>query len=134
MTKGVLLEDEYYTPQEVSELLTRITIVGKTEVNKVYDSAVGSGLLLLNFEKILGKVNVRQGFYGQEIYISTYNLCRINMFLYDVEYYKFDIVHGDTPTEAQHWDDEPIEAIVSNSPYLIKWEGKDNPLLIEEIA
>jgi len=87
---------EYYTPQEVSELLTRIALVGKTEVNKVYDPACGSGSLLLNFAKILGKENVRTGFYGQEINLSTYNLCRINMFLHDIDYDKFDIGNGDT--------------------------------------
>ena len=123
---------EYYTPQEVSELLTRLTIVGKTEVNKVYDPACGSGSLLLKFAKILGKENVRQGFYGQEINITTYNLCRINMFLHDIDYDKFDIAHGDTLTEPMHWDDEPFEAIVSNPPYSIKWEGDDNPLLIND--
>ena len=104
---------EYYTPQEVSELLTRIALVGKTEVNKVYDPACGSGSLLLNFAKILGKDNVRQGFYGQEINITTNNLCRINMFLHDIDYDKFDIGHGDTLTDPMHWDDEPFEAIVS---------------------
>lgn len=123
---------EYYTPQEVSELLTRLTIVGKTEVNKVYDPACGSGSLLLKFAKILGKENVRQGFYGQEINITTYNLCRINMFLHDIDYDKFDIAHGDTLTEPMHWDDEPFEAIVSNPPYSIKWDGDDNPLLIND--
>ena len=123
---------EYYTPQEVSELLTRIALVGKTEVNKVYDPACGSGSLLLNFAKILGKDNVRQGFYGQEINITTYNLCRINMFLHDVDFDKFDIGHGDTLTDPIHWDDEPFEAIVSNPPYSIKWEGDDNPLLIND--
>lgn len=123
---------EYYTPQEVSELLTRLTIVGKTEVNKVYDPACGSGSLLLKFAKILGKENVRQGFYGQEINITTYNLCRINMFLHDIDYDKFDIAHGDTLTEPMHWDDEPFEAIVSNPPYSIKWEGDDSPLLIND--
>lgn len=123
---------EYYTPQEVSELLTKITIVGKTEVNKVYDPACGSGSLLLNFSKILGRENVRQGFFGQEINITTYNLCRINMFLHDINYDRFDIVMGDTLTEPGHWDDEPFEAIVSNPPYSIKWEGKDNPLLIND--
>lgn len=123
---------EYYTPQEVSELLTRITIVGKKEVNKVYDPACGSGSLLLNFAKILGNENVRQGFYGQEINITTYNLCRINMFLHDINYDRFDIVLGDTLTEPGHWDDEPFEAIVSNPPYSIKWEGKENPLLIND--
>jgi len=123
---------EYYTPQEVSELLTRIALVGKTEVNKVYDPACGSGSLLLNFAKILGKENVRQGFYGQEINITTYNLCRINMFLHDVDFDKFDIGHGDTLTDPLHWDDEPFEAIVSNPPYSIKWAGDDNPLLIND--
>ncbi|MDR0310995.1 MAG: type I restriction-modification system subunit M, partial [Acidobacteriota bacterium] len=123
---------EYYTPQEVSELLTRIALVGKTEVNKVYDPACGSGSLLLNFAKILGKENVRQGFFGQEINIATYNLCRINMFLHDVDFDKFDIGHGDTLTDPLHWDDEPFEAIVSNPPYSIKWAGDDNPLLIND--
>ncbi len=123
---------EYYTPQEVSELLTRLTLVGKTEVNKVYDPACGSGSLLLKFAKVLGRDNVRQGFYGQEINITTYNLCRINMFLHDIDYDKFDIAHGDTLTEPQHWDDEPFEAIVSNPPYSIKWEGDSNPLLMND--
>lgn len=123
---------EYYTPQEVSELLTRLTIVGKTQVNKVYDPACGSGSLLLKFAKILGKENVRQGFFGQEINITTYNLCRINMFLHDIDYDKFDIAHGDTLTEPMHWDDEPFEAIVSNPPYSIKWKGEDDPILIND--
>ncbi len=123
---------EYYTPQEVSELLTHITLVGKTEVNKVYDPACGSGSLLLKFAKILGKENVRQGFFGQEINLTTYNLCRINMFLHDIGYDKFDIGHGDTLTDPIHWDDEPFEAIVSNPPYSIKWDGKNNPLLIND--
>ena len=123
---------EYYTPQEVSELLTRLTIVGKTEVNKVYDPACGSGSLLLKFAKILGKDHVRQGFFGQEINITTYNLCRINMFLHDIDYDKFDIAHGDTLTNPMHYDDEPFEAIVSNPPYSIKWEGEDNPVLIND--
>ena len=123
---------EYYTPQEVSELLTRITLVGKTEVNKVYDPACGSGSLLLNFAKILGKENVRQGFYGQEINITTYNLCRINMFLHDIDYDKFDIGLGDTLNDPLHWDDEPFEAIVSNPPYSIRWDGDANPLLIND--
>lgn len=123
---------EYYTPQEVSELLTRITLVGKTEVNKVYDPACGSGSLLLNFAKILGKDHVRQGFYGQEINITTYNLCRINMFLHDIGFDKFDISLGDTLISPYHSDDEPFEAIVSNPPYSIKWVGDSNPLLIND--
>lgn len=123
---------EYYTPQEVSELLARITVVGKTSVNKVYDPAVGSGSLLLKFDKVLGKDGVRQGYFGQEINLTTYNLARINMFLHNINYEKFDIALGDTLTEPAHWDDEPFEAIVSNPPYSIKWEGDANPLLIND--
>ena len=123
---------EFYTPQEVSELLARITVVGKTEVNKVYDPACGSGSLLLKFAKVLGKQNVRRGFFGQEVNLTTYNLCRINMFLHDINYEQFDIAHGDTLTDPAHWDDEPFEAIVSNPPYSIKWEGDANPLLIND--
>ena len=123
---------EFFTPQEVSELLTRIAVAGKTEVNKVYDPACGSGSLLLKAAKILGKENVRQGFYGQEINLTTYNLCRINMFLHDIDFDKFDIAHEDTLLNPQHWDDEPFEVIVSNPPYSIKWEGDDNPVLIND--
>ena len=123
---------EYYTPQEVSELLARITVVGKKQVNKVYDPAVGSGSLLLKFDKVLGKNNVRQGFYGQEINLTTYNLARINMFLHDVNYADFNLAHGDTLIDPQHWDDEPFEAVVSNPPYSIRWEGDANPLLIND--
>ena len=123
---------EFYTPQEVSELLARITVVGKDEVNKVYDPACGSGSLLLKFAKILGRDKVRQGFFGQEINLTTYNLCRINMFLHDINYEQFDIAHGDTLVDPQHWDDEPFEAIVSNPPYSIKWDGDANPLMIND--
>jgi type I restriction enzyme M protein len=123
---------EFFTPQEVSELLARITVVGKTEVNKVYDPACGSGSLLLKFAKVLGRDNVRLGFFGQEVNLTTYNLCRINMFLHDVNYEKFDIAHGDTLTDPAHWDDEPFEAIVSNPPYSIRWDGDANPLLIND--
>jgi len=123
---------EFFTPQEVSELLARITVVGKTEVNKVYDPAVGSGSLLLKFAKVLGKENVRQGFFGQEINLTTYNLARINMFLHDINYEKFDIAHGDTLTDPAHWVEEPFEAIVSNPPYSIRWEGDSNPLMIND--
>ena len=123
---------EFYTPQEVSELLTRLATVGKTEVNKVYDPACGSGSLLLKASKILGKDGVRQGYYGQEINITTYNLCRINMFLHDIGYDKFDIACEDTLTAPQHWDDEPFEVIVSNPPYSIKWVGDDDATLIND--
>ena len=129
---------EYFTPQEVSELLTRIAIGNKTEVNKVYDPACGSGSLLLQSAKVLskdgedGKGKVRQGFFGQEVNITTYNLCRINMFLHDVGYDKFSVGHGDTLTDPLHWDDEPFEIIVSNPPYSIKWDGAENPLLMND--
>lgn len=123
---------EFFTPQEISELLARITVVGKKSVNKVYDPACGSGSLLLKFAKVLGKNNVREGFFGQEINITTYNLCRINMFLHDINYEKFDIALGDTLTDPKHWDDEPFDAIVSNPPYSIKWEGDTNPTLIND--
>ena len=123
---------EFFTPQEVSELLARITVVGKKAVNKVYDPACGSGSLLLQFAKVLGKDNVRQGFFGQEINLTTYNLARINMFLHDVNYEQFQLAHGDTLLEPAYWDDEPFEAIVSNPPYSINWEGDANPLLIND--
>lgn len=123
---------EFYTPQEVSELLTRLAIVGKTSVNKVYDPACGSGSLLLKSAKILGKDNVRNGFFGQEINLTTYNLCRINMFLHDIDYDKFDIACEDTLITPMHWDDEPFEVIVSNPPYSIKWAGDDNAVLIND--
>ena len=123
---------EFYTPQEVSELLTRLAIVGKTSVNKVYDPACGSGSLLLKSAKILGKDNVRNGFFGQEINLTTYNLCRINMFLHDIDYDKFNIACEDTLLTPMHWDDEPFEVIVSNPPYSIKWEGEDNSVLIND--
>lgn len=123
---------EYFTPQEVSELLCRLTTVGKTEVNKVYDPACGSGSLLLKFAKVLGADKVRQGFYGQEYELTTYNLCRINMFLHDIDYNKFDIRCEDTMINPQHWDDVPFDAIVSNPPYSHKWIGDDNPLLIND--
>ena len=123
---------EYFTPQDVSELLTKLAIYGKTSVNKVYDPACGSGSLLLKAAKILGMKNIRQGFFGQEINLTTYNLCRINMFLHNVGYEKFNIENGDTLTEPQHWDDEPFEVIVSNPPYSTKWVGDDNPILIND--
>ena len=123
---------EFFTPQEVGELLARITLMDKKEVNKVYDPCCGSGGLLLKFAKILGKENVKDGFYGQEVNLTTYNLARINMFLHDINYNKFNIARGNTLIDPKHWDDEPFDAIVSNPPYSIKWEGKSNPLLIND--
>lgn len=123
---------EFYTPADVSELLARLGTVGKKEINKVYDPACGSGSLLLKAEKILGKDAIRNGFFGQEINITTYNLCRINMFLHDIGFEKFNIACENTLTTPKHWDDEPFELIVSNPPYAIKWEGDENPLLIND--
>ena len=123
---------EFFTPADVSELLTRLGTVGKTKVNKVYDPACGSGSLLLKALKVLGKDAVQIGFFGQEINITTYNLCRINMFLHDVGFDKFNIQCEDTLTQPKHWDDEPFELIVSNPPYSIKWAGDDDPLLIND--
>ena len=123
---------QYFTPADVSELLARLGTIGKTKINKVYDPACGSGSLLLKAEKVLGRDAVRNGFFGQEINITTYNLCRINMFLHDIEFDKFDIACEDTLTNPQHWDDEPFELIVSNPPYSIKWAGDENPLLIND--
>jgi type I restriction enzyme M protein len=123
---------EYYTPQEVSELLAKITVAGKTQVNKVYDPACGSGSLLLKFAKVLGHDKVREGFYGQEINLTTYNLARINMFLHDVPFEKFDIAHGDTLTDPAHMDDEPFQCIVSNPPYSVSWPGDSDATLIND--
>lgn len=123
---------EFFTPADVSELLTRLGTVGKTEINKVYDPACGSGSLLLKAEKVLGRDRVRNGFFGQEINITTYNLCRINMFLHDIGFDKFDIACEDTLIAPKHWDDEPFELIVSNPPYSIRWAGDENPLLIND--
>lgn len=123
---------EFFTPQEVSELLTRLATYGKTDVNKVYDPACGSGSLLLKAAKVLGKDGVRQGFYGQEINPTTYNICRVNMFLHNIDYDKFNIAHEDTLVSPQHLDEAPFEVVVSNPPYSIKWEGDGNPLLIND--
>lgn len=123
---------EFFTPQEVSELLARIVIGNRASVNKVYDPACGSGSLLLKFAKILGTDNVRQGFYGQEINPTTYNLCRINMFLHHVNFDKFSIERGDTLINPMHLEEGPFDAIVSNPPYSTKWVGNDDPTLIND--
>ena len=123
---------EYFTPQEVSRLLTLIGLGGRTKVNKVYDPACGSGSLLLQSAKILGDDGVKIGYFGQEINITTYNLCRINMFLHDIGYEKFDIAHGDTLINPLHWDDEPFDLITSNPPYSTRWAGDSDPVLIND--
>jgi type I restriction enzyme M protein len=119
---------EFFTPQEVSELLMRLATVGKTEVDGVYDPACGSGSLLLKATKVLGEGKVRRGFFGQEINITNYNLCRINMFLHGIGFDNFNIACEDTLISPEHWNDEPFEVIVSNPPYSIKWAGDSNSL------
>ncbi|WP_104732501.1 type I restriction-modification system subunit M [Helicobacter salomonis] len=123
---------EFFTPQEVSELLARLVLHGQKDINKVYDPCCGSGSLLLKFAKILGKDNIKQGFFGQEINPTTYNLCRANMFLHNIDYDTFHIAYGDTLIDPKHESDEPFDAIVSNPPYSTKWIGDDDPLLINK--
>jgi type I restriction enzyme M protein len=123
---------EFFTPQEVSELLARLTAADGHEIRSVYDPACGSGSLLLKFSKTIGKENPALKYYGQEINPTTYNLCRINMFLHNINYDNFDIQLGDTLLDPKHRDFEPFDAIVSNPPYSIPWEGSKNPLLIND--
>lgn len=124
---------EFFTPQEVAELLARIACDGKRRITKVYDPACGSGSLLLKFAKVLGQDKAKAvSFYGQEINITTYNLCRINMFLHHVPFNQFDIELGDTLIEPKHLGEIPFDAIVSNPPYSTRWAGDDNPLLIND--
>ena len=123
---------EFFTPQEVSELLTKICVLGKERVNKVYDPTCGSGSLLLKSAKILGKDNVDVGYFGQEVNTTTYNLCRMNMVLHGIPYDKFDIACDDTLMNPMHWDMEPFEVIVSNPPYSQKWKGDSDATLIND--
>lgn len=123
---------EFFTPQEVSELLARLTAADGHTIRSVYDPACGSGSLLLKFSKTIGKENPALKYYGQEINPTTYNLCRINMFLHNINYDNFDIRLGDTLLNPLHRDFEPFDAIVSNPPYSIPWEGSKNPLLIND--
>ncbi len=123
---------EFFTPQQVSELLARLASWNNPHINKVYDPACGSGSLLLKFAKTVGKVNPNLKYFGQEVNPTTYNLCRINMFLHNVNFDNFDIRLEDTLLKPQHMDDAPFDAIVSNPPYSLKWEGKDNTILIND--
>ena len=123
---------EFFTPQEVSELLARLASADGHEIRSVYDPACGSGSLLLKFSKTIGRENPSLKYYGQEINPTTYNLCRINMFLHNINYDNFDIQLGDTLLDPKHRELEPFDAIVSNPPYSIPWEGSKNPLLIND--
>lgn len=123
---------EFFTPQEVSEVLARIASHDNPHIRKVYDPACGSGSLLMKFVKYAGAKAKEIEFYGQEINPTTYNLCRINMFLHDVNYAKFDIQLGDTLTTPHHLG-QHFDAIVSNPPYSAKWEGKENAILINDM-
>ena len=123
---------EFFTPQQVSELLARLASWRNPNIQKVYDPACGSGSLLLKFAKTVGKVNPNLKYFGQEVNPTTYNLCRINMFLHNVNFDNFDIRLEDTLLKPQHMQDAPFDAIVSNPPYSLKWEGKDNSILIND--
>lgn len=123
---------EFFTPQQVSELLARLASYNNPNIKKVYDPACGSGSLLLKFAKTVGKDNPNLQYFGQEVNPTTYNLCRINMFLHNVNYDNFDIRLEDTLHKPQHMQDAPFDAIVSNPPYSLKWDGKDNPILIND--
>ena len=122
---------EFFTPQEVSEILVRLATHNNDKIDSVYDPACGSGSLLMKFQKIIGKDNPNLKYYGQEINPTTHNLCRINMFLHNVNYNNFDIALGDTLINPAHRDME-FDAIVSNPPYSLKWVGKDSPILISD--
>ena len=123
---------EFFTPQQVSELLARLASWHNPGIQKVYDPACGSGSLLLKFAKTIGKENEHLKYYGQEVNPTTYNLCRINMFLHNVNFDNFDIRLEDTLLRPQHMQDAPFDAIVSNPPYSLKWDGKDNTILIND--
>jgi len=126
---------EFFTPQNVSKLLAKIVMLGKDEknkINKIYDPACGSGSLLLQAKKQFTEHIIEDGFYGQEINMTTYNLARMNMFLHNINYDKFSIERGNTLLDPKHQADQPFDAIVSNPPYSIKWIGSDDPTLIND--
>ena len=123
---------EFFTPQSVSKLIAKLATHGLTTINKIYDPAAGSGSLLLQAKKQFDNHVIQEGFFGQEINHTTYNLARMNMFLHNVNYDKFNIALGNTLTAPQFGDEKPFDAIVSNPPYSIKWAGNDNPLLIND--
>jgi len=123
---------EFFTPQTVSKLIAQLAMHKQEKVNKIYDPAAGSGSLLLQAKKHFDNHIIEEGFYGQEINHTTYNLARMNMFLHNINYDKFHIVLGNTLENPQLGDDKPFDAIVSNPPYSIKWKGSDDPTLIND--
>lgn len=123
---------EFFTPQNVSNLIARIAMLGQKTVNKIYDPACGSGSLLLQAKKQFDEHVIEEGFFGQEINHTTYNLARMNMFLHNINYDKFDIELGDTLINPKHGNQKPFDAIVSNPPYLVNWIGSDDPTLIND--
>nr|WP_315179587.1 type I restriction-modification system subunit M [uncultured Cardiobacterium sp.] len=123
---------EFFTPQSVSTLITRLALHGQDKVNKIYDPACGSGSLLLQAKKQFDKHKIEEGFFGQEINHTTYNLARMNMFLHNINYDKFHLALGDTLLNPQLKDDKPFDAIVSNPPYSLNWIGSDDPTLIND--
>lgn len=123
---------EFFTPQCVSKLIAKLAIHGQTSINKIYDPAAGSGSLLLQAKKQFDEHVIEDGFFGQEINHTTYNLARMNMFLHNVNYDKFSIALGNTLTEPHFGNDKPFDAIVSNPPYSINWIGNDDPTLIND--
>lgn len=123
---------EFFTPQTVSKLLARIVMEGKEKINKVYDPTCGSGSLLLQMKKQFEEHIIEDGFYGQEINMTNYNLARMNMFLHNINYNNFSIKRGDTLLNPLHNNEKPFDAIVSNPPYSIKWIGDGDPTLIND--
>ena len=123
---------EFFTPQNVSKLIARLALLGQSSVNKIYDPACGSGSLLLQAKKQFDDHLIEEGFFGQEINHTTYNLARMNMFLHNINYDKFDIALGDTLLNPQYGDQKPFDAIVSNPPYSVNWVGNDDPTLIND--
>ncbi|MCT3964436.1 type I restriction-modification system subunit M [Elizabethkingia anophelis] len=123
---------EFFTPQHVSKLIAQLAMHKQTEVNKIYDPAVGSGSLLLQAKKHFDNHIIQEGFFGQEINHTTYNLARMNMFLHNINYDKFDIALGNTLIDPQFGDEKPFDAIVSNPPYSVNWIGSDDPTLIND--
>lgn len=123
---------EFFTPQNVSKLIAQLAMHKQETVNKIYDPAAGSGSLLLQAKKHFDNHIIEEGFFGQEINHTTYNLARMNMFLHNINYDKFNIILGDTLKDPQLGDDKPFDAIVSNPPYSVKWIGNDDPTLIND--